>query len=248
MNTKFTLIIPTYNESKIIKETIKLVVETFSKEIKIPWSIIVTDNASVDGTADIVDSLNDARVKSLRLKEKGRGRAIRAGFKEANGGIVGFTDADLPIHPSDIVRALNIVLNGESEIVIGNRFAKDSDTSSREWIRNLSSSIFLILAKTITGLKANDTQCPLRIMNERTTPIMFATIDNTWWSELECILLAERLGVKIKEISVIWNEKRYGARKSTVMVVRDGLKAIKAMIKIRFQIYKQLRDLRKILK
>ena len=234
MAERFTLVIPTYNESRIISRTLAAVRAVFEEKLVIPWQIIVADNASKDGTADVVEGLKDPRIKVLRLLEKGRGRAIRAGFKAAAGGIVAFTDADLPIAPGEVLKGLDKVLKEECEIVVGTRLSKGGAMDNRMWLRNLSSRIFHILAVVLTGLKASDSQCPLRIMNERTTPVMLATVDPTWWSELECILLAEKLGISMKEVPVEWIEGRYEERKSTVKVFQDGIKAIKAMSKMRF--------------
>lgn len=234
MKERLTLVIPTYNEARIISRTLSTVVSVFEKTCTIPWQIIVSDNASTDGTADVVDSLNDPRIRALHLSEKGRGRAIRAAFKEAGGGIVAFTDADLPIVPDEVIKGLSMILRRECEIVIGTRLVGGGAIDERMWLRKLSSKVFHLLAVVLTGLRASDSQCPLRIMNERTTPIMLATVDPTWWSELECILLAEKLYIPMKELPVEWHEGRYEERKSTVRVVQDGIKAIKAMLKMRF--------------
>jgi uncharacterized Fe-S radical SAM superfamily protein PflX len=70
-------------------------------------------------------------------------------------------------------------------------------------------------------------------MNERVRPIMLATVDPTWWCELEFLVMAEQLGISMKELPVVWNENKYPRRKSTVMVLRDGTRAIVAMLKMR---------------
>ncbi len=243
MATKFTLVIPTYNESAIIGETIKIVRDAFIKDCPEPWHIIVADNASTDGTADIVDGFKDPRITTIRLTEKGRGRAIRTAFKAAGGGVVAFTDADLPIDPHDVIKGATMVLQGEAEIVVGSRFAEGSTTSKRAWIRRGSSLIFHLLAKIIVGLQATDSQCPLKITNERMTAIMLATSDPTWWSELEFLLLAEKLKVNMKELPITWTEERFPRRKSTIKVVQDGLRAIKAMFIMRGTLKKQLAGL-----
>lgn len=247
MEKKFTLIIPTYNEAGIIRTTLARVVGDFSAHMTIPWQIIVSDNASTDNTVSEVEAFGDARVRALRLNEKGRGRAIRAGFQAAGGGIVAFTDSDLPISPLDIVEALNLILGGEYEVVIGSRFMRGADASERPKIRNIVSHGFLILAKLITGLRSSDSQCPLKMMNERTTPVMLATEDMTWWSELEYTLLVERLGITYKEMPVVWHEKEYAGRPSTVTIARDSMNAVKSMFRIRFALSKKVNAVRALL-
>lgn len=232
MTTKFTLVIPTYNEASIIRETLTEVIRVFREHCDEPWAISIADNASTDGTADIALELNDPHVSVLRLKEKGRGRALRAAFAEAGEGIVAFTDADLSIGPLDVLRGLAMIRAGNCEIVVGTRMTASGETK-RSLRRRLSTRVFHILSRAIVGLRASDSQCPIRIMNERVRPILLATVDNTWWSELEFLVMAERLGIGIHELTVEWREDRYPNRKSSVMLVRDGLRAIRAMIKMR---------------
>ncbi|RJQ29477.1 glycosyltransferase [Candidatus Parcubacteria bacterium] len=243
MATKFTLVIPAYNEASIIRETIKTICDAFAALCPCPWHVIVADNASTDHTADLVDAMNDSRVSTVRLKEKGRGRAIREAFRSAGGGVVAFTDADLPISPEEIVQGLRMILGSECEVVVGTRFAVKSAAQERSFLRNGSSMIFLMLARMITGLRASDSQCPLKMMNERTTPIMLETEDPTWWSELEFLLLVERLGIAVKELPITWHD-RYPERKSTVKMVSDSLRAIQEMVKMRFHLAKKLEALR----
>ncbi len=244
MPTKFTLVIPAYNEAPIIQETLMEIIHVFAEHCPEPWSIVVADNASIDGTADVALALGDPHVSVLRIKEKGRGRAIRAAFAAAGDGIVAFTDADLPIGPLDVLLGLQMVQRGECEIVVGARKTAMGG-SKRPWLRRVSSKVFQILARVIVGIRASDSQCPLRIMNERTRPIMLATVDPTWWCELEFLVLAERLGISMKELPVIWDEDRYPRRKSTIMVVRDGVRAIRAMFQMRSYLKPKIISLRR---
>lgn len=230
--TKFTLVIPTYNEASIIRQTLSEIVGVFASQCAEPWSIIVVDNASTDNTVDVVRSIRDLHIRVLRLEEKGRGRALRAAFAAAGEGVVAFTDADLPIDPENILQGLSMIQNGECEIVVGTRVAGQG-TAKRPLKRRLGTILFHVLSRVIVGLHASDSQCPLRIMNERVRPIMLATVDPTWWSELEFLVLAEKLGISVKEIAVDWNEERYPQRKSSIRLVRDGFRAIHAMLRMR---------------
>jgi len=244
MNTlsdqKFTLVIPACNEVDIIAQTVDLIVTVFEAKSPILWNIIVVDNLSTDGTARVIENMKDTRVSVIRLKERGKGRALRAGFAQARsmnrGGVVGFTDADLPIHPDYILSALDMVLNGSTEVVVGTRFAKTSNMESRTPARRLSSYIFHMLAKYIVGIDKTDSQCPLKIMNERVAQVMEATTDSTWWADLEFVALLNRLHISIAQIPVIWNEDRYAGRKSTLAIVGDGMKAVRAMFSLRISL------------
>ncbi len=248
MSEKFTLIIPTYNEAPIIADTLKTLVAAFSKNLSdTEWSIIVTDNASTDTTTTIVERMKDPHVRVIRLPEKGRGRAIRAGFMAAGGGTVAFTDADLSVSPEEVITGLGMIRSGQTEVVIGTRFTFGNNKTERKWLRQASSRIYLLLARLIVGLSASDSQCPLKMMRERVTKVMLATTDPTWFSELEFVALLERLQIHYEELPVRWNEKRYPNRKTKLKILADGLRAILAMFKIRFQLHKQVAQLKEAL-
>jgi glycosyltransferase involved in cell wall biosynthesis len=246
MDQKFTLVIPTYNESGIINESLTMVTDIFKAKCPEPWRIVVADNASTDGTADIVEKFGDPHVSVIRLTEKGRGRALRTAFA-ASEGIVAFTDADLPIDPNNVIDALKLVKSGDYDVVVGTRFAKGADAKDRPLLRRGSSLIFHVLAVVITRLKSSDSQCPLRVMNEKAKKVMLATVDPTWWCELEFLLMAERLNIRMKEYPVTWNDQRFERRKSTVKVIQDGWKAVKAMFKMNRYLPPIIENLRKTL-
>ena len=146
MADTFTLVIPAYNEGLIIRETLTAVVTACRKHCPEPWHVIVVDNASIDGTADLVEGFGDPHVRAIRLKEKGRGRAIRTGFEAAGGGIVAFTDADLPIEPAEVLKGLDMIRRGQCEALIGTRFARGGGTVNKTLLRKGTSKIFQIMA------------------------------------------------------------------------------------------------------
>jgi glycosyltransferase involved in cell wall biosynthesis len=232
MTQKTTLILPAHNEAPIIRQTLHIVVEAFRKSCPEPWGIIVVDNASTDGTTDAVKEFGDPHVRVLRLEEKGRGRAIRAGFEAAGEGVVAFTDADLPIEPHEILRGVSVIQGGSCEAVIGTRCIEGGAALKRTVLRKATSKIFQILARLIVGLRFSDSQCPLKITGERATRIMIATKEPAWWSELEFVLLLQYLHIPTRELPVVWTE-RYARRKSTVKVARDGFDAVRAMVRMR---------------
>lgn len=240
----FTLIVPTYNESGIIADTLAELSTAFDQEPNLDWHIIVVDNASSDDTATITENIKNPRISALRLAEKGRGRAVRAGFRAAHPGIVAFTDVDLSVTPLELVTAYKTVANDECDVLIGTRFANKDNSSGRSFVRMLSSQIFLILAKVIVGTKVTDTQCPLKMTAPHTREVMLSTEDNTWFNDLEFVAYAERLGLRLKELPIAWEEGRYPDRRSKVKLFKDGMNAVKAMLKIRRELPGRITRLR----
>ncbi len=233
MQPTFTLIIPAYNEAPVITPTLELLRDAFEKQARYEWAIVVVDNASTDDMSHLVRALNDPRITAMVLAEKGKGHAVRAGFRETTSQFVGFTDADLSVPPHEIIRALDEVCRGNVDVVIGSRFHPESVMPGREWWRIGSSQLFNYLARLMIGVTVSDTQCPLKIMNDKGKALMLATVDRTWFFDLEFLAYAKQSDLRIDEMPVTWNEHRYPDRKSKVSALRDGFRALNAFVDIR---------------
>jgi UDP-N-acetylglucosamine acyltransferase len=121
---KVTLVIPAYNEAPVIGATLRSVDDVFQERLTphgITWEILVADNASTDGTSRVVRDTALPSVQHLLLREKGKGRAVRAGFQQSDADIYAFTDADLSVPPEEIALALLSVYHGHARLVIGSR-------------------------------------------------------------------------------------------------------------------------------
>ena len=245
---KCSLIIPTYNEALVILPTVRSLIEVFEKQKDFDWEIVVVDNASTDDTKEQMEDFGHAQVSVMSIKEKGKGRAIRAGFTKAEGEVIGFTDADLAVPPKEILDAFLFALRDDADVIIGSRVHKESTLPGREWWRTRSSSVFNLLAKMIIGVRAGDTQCPLKVMNASGLRVMLGTQEETWFFDLEFLALCEALGLRIKEVPVTWDEHRYPDRKSKLSTVRDGIRSIGAMVRIRRRLPAQLTILASISK
>jgi glycosyltransferase involved in cell wall biosynthesis len=160
----FSLIIPVYNEALCIKETLMtLCASLASCSFLSDWEIVVVDNASADDTVLLVQNFGDAHVRVITIPLRGKGRAIRAGFRASRGDVVGFTDADLSVSSEDILYALKVIQDEPNAVVIGSRFHHKSALGNREWWRTGSSRLFNLLARGITDVHYRDTQCPLKV-------------------------------------------------------------------------------------
>ena len=120
-----SVIIPVYNEKVTVAQLIRRVSKIpFEKEI------IVVDDGSNDGTADILKEFS-GRVKLISHDQnKGKGAAIRTALREVRGNIVITQDADLEYDPSDYGKLLEPILKGETDVVYGSRNLKDNPKSS----------------------------------------------------------------------------------------------------------------------
>ena len=119
---KLSIIIPVYNEQKTIEEVINRVLAV---EIGMDRELIVLDGNSTDGTREYLQSLRDPRIRVI-LEERrgGKGAAVRLGYEHATGDVVIIQDADLELDPAEFPRLLEPILNGQTQVVYGSRFAR----------------------------------------------------------------------------------------------------------------------------
>jgi len=146
---KVSVVLPTYNE----KEHIAALIEDLYEKIAPPLEVIVVDDNSRDGTADIVAGLNYPSLVLIRRKARGLAAAFHRGILESTGGIVCWMDADMCM-PADVLSQMIDKLD-EYDIAIGSRYAPGG-SDSRAPIRVLSSKAINGLARLVLGGHVRD--------------------------------------------------------------------------------------------
>ncbi len=225
------LCIPAHNEAPIIRETLARTIAALEASGLTDWRIIVADNASSDGTADVARAYTDPRVSVLHIDTKGKGAALLAAAKQSSADIFGFIDADLSAAPSDVAALVAIVSGGAADIAIGSRL-RDRTLVHRSWLRTIPSLCFNWLRRLILGINVHDSQCGLKIMNVAGRKVLASCKETGWFLDLEFLARAERAGLTIREVPVHWEEERFEGRRSKLLL-RDSVGALVAMFRIR---------------
>jgi len=122
--TKLSIVIPCYNESKTIKEIIKKVLYYLDfYNFKI-FEVIIVDDCSNDGTINFLQeiSLNEKIKVYYHNKNLGKGAAVHTGIKNSSGDILIIQDADLEYDPSDYQKLLIPFFEADADVVYGSRF------------------------------------------------------------------------------------------------------------------------------
>ncbi len=116
---KLSILMPVYNEAETVQNAIKRLLDV---NFPCPVEVVVVDDASTDGTSQIIDALDDDRLIKLRhTVNQGKGAAVRTAAAAATGDYIQPFDADLEYQPEDIPKLLRPVLRGEATVVFGNR-------------------------------------------------------------------------------------------------------------------------------
>ena len=204
-----SVIIPAYNEEKRIGGTLKAINEYLSKQ-DYDYEIIVVSDGSKDGTAEIVSSLQ-FKVSSLRLidnkENHGKGYVVRQGMLEAKGDYRLFTDADNSTTVEQIEKFWPFIKDSY-DIVIGSIEVKGAKISENaQWYRRMLGHWSKYIIRLVAGLwSIRDTQRGFKLFTAKAAQALFSKVKiDRFGFDIEVLALAKKLGYKIKEVPVEWN-------------------------------------------
>lgn len=204
-----SVVIPAYNEERRISKTLLDIDKYLSKQ-KYSYEIIVVDDGSKDRTKFVVEKFQGV-IKNLRLianpQNRGKGYVVRQGMLEAKGDFRIFTDADNSTSVDQVERMWPHLERG-FEVVIGSRDVKGAVIAVKQpWYRRvLLGNTFNLLVQMICGLWGIwDTQCGFKGFSKKATEDIFpkCKIDR-WAFDPEILVIAKKMGYKIKEVPVTW--------------------------------------------
>ncbi len=235
---KIDLCIPAYNEAPIIADSVHTIRKSLPALPGVSWHIMVADNASTDGTGEVVRSLNLPDVSVLFVSTKGKGAAILAAAKESQGDVFGYIDADLSANPACLGDLLKAILAG-SDIAVGSRLLRGAAVH-RGGLRTFSSEIYNWLRRVTFGVKVEDISCGLKLTNKAGRDLLLQCKELGWFLDVEWLALAQERRLRIAEVPIEWVEQYYPNRKSKLSVLRDGTKAFFAFARILYRLRKGL--------
>ena len=235
---KISVIIPMYNEEKIIKDTAKEVYEYMSGKFgEGEFEVLFSNDGSLDGCAEVVRSLDLPGIKVTGYeKNRGKGCAVRTAMLEAEGDFVMFTDADLA-YGTEVIGKLYECYekNKESGLFIGSRNIGDDGYSGYTFLRKIMSKTYIKVLCIAGGFKLSDSQCGCKGFTNEATKRIFSlcTVDGFAF-DFEAIMIADRMGYKIEEIPV----KTINHRESKVNIIKDTFKMLSDLRKIKKRVKK----------
>jgi glycosyltransferase involved in cell wall biosynthesis len=232
--TTLDILIPAHNEAAVIVPTLRTLSEALRTLPDLDWRIVVVENGSVDDTALLVEGAKLPHIEVFSSQAHGKGAALKDGAAKSDADYLAFLDADLSVAPESLIHALEYLKQG-NHLVIGSRFHPDTQ-SDRGTLRQASSRVFNLLAQRIVGVQANDTQCPLKIMDNEGKHHLLACVEDTWFLDLELIARVERAGLALAVVPIVWTEFRYPKRKSKLNIYSDGAQAVRTMFRLRKQL------------
>ena len=211
--SKVFIIIPTYNEAENITSLVEKICSLGGD-----FRIIIVDDNSPDGTADIAERLGQSQGNVLVLRRPGKmgiGSAFRDGMKAA----LSFPecehiitmDADLSHDPRDIPRLLEA--SAEADLVQGSRYIKGGEIIGWNLYRKLVSRLANLIYKYLFGL-ANEVTTSFRVYSRECAQIVASgeSADQYYFSAASALLVKDS-GLKVKEVPIRFVNRRLGTSK-----------------------------------
>ena len=224
--TDALVIIPTYNEADNIGQVIELVLAQ-----PIPISILVVDDNSSDGTADVVRAKKKENPDRIHLIERsgklGLGTAYLRGFRYALARDFTYIcemDADLSHDPDDLPRLIEPVRTDEVDLAIGSRYVEGVRVINWPLSRLVLSYSAGIYTRTITRLPLLDVTAGFKCFHRRVLEALPLDRVNSdgYAFQVEMHYRTWRAGFRFKEIPVIFTERTEGESKMRRQIVVEA--------------------------
>jgi len=237
------VIIPTYNEKENIEKMIR---EVFS--LQIPFELLIIDDHSPDGTAQIVRDLQNEYPRQLHLLERegklGLGTAYLTGFKWAlkhGADYIFEMDCDFSHNPADLERLYDACARDGADVAIGSRYIKGINVINWPLGRVLMSYFASVYVRLITRMKIMDTTAGFKCYRRQV--LQDINLDDIqlkgYGFQIEMKFTAWKHGFHLVEVPIIFTERQEGHSKMSGGIFNEALWGIlKMKIRSWFKRYK----------
>ena len=224
---KLSIVVPIYNEKETLHKILSRVEAT-----EVDKEILLIDDFSTDGTRDILKEYEDREGYRVLYheKNKGKGAALRTGFKNISGEIVIIQDADLEYNPEDYGILLEPILNGRADVVYGSRFLGGPHRVLFFW-HSVGNKFLTMVSNMLTNLNLTDMETGYKVFTKQVLDsITFKC--NRFGFEPEFTHKVAKRKFRIYEVPISYNGRDYSEGKKITW--RDGFAALWFIFKFRF--------------
>ena len=224
---KLTIVIPALNEEDAIASTIERSLAARSHITAhspvTSVEIIVVSDGSTDRTAEIASGYDDIRVIVFE-KNRGYGAAIKRGFEEGSGDIVGFLDADGTCDPEFFAVLCSALDEQGAAVALGSRLGPDSQMPA---IRRLGNRIYAIILSALSNRVVTDTASGMRVLRREVLSQLYPLPDGLHFTPAMSarVLMDEHLGMVERPMHY---RERIG--ESKLNVITDGIRFLRTIL------------------
>ena len=228
---KLSVVIPVYNEESTIREIVEKV---RTVEVGAEKEIILVDDCSTDGSRRVLEELKQedpGLAVILHDVNRGKGAALRSGFKAATGDIVVIQDADLEYDPSDYKLLLGPIVDGHADVVYGSRFLGGGPHRVVFYWHYLGNRFLTTLSNMMTDLNLTDMEVCYKMFRKEVLDSIELKEDRFGF-EVEITSKVAKGKWRIYEVPIAYYGRSYAEGKKITW--RDGVRALWCIVKYRF--------------
>jgi glycosyltransferase involved in cell wall biosynthesis len=221
-----TVVMPVFNEAATVREIVERVLT-----VPVRVELIAVDDASSDGSRDLLEELSRKHGFRLLRQEKnlGKGAAVRRGIAEAGGDVILVQDADLEYSPEEYPELLDLIVKGKADAVFGSRFiGRHRCFLFTHYLANL----FLNL---VTNVLYNTTMTDMETCFKAVRSDVLKSItlrSDRFGIEPEITAKLFKRGARVYEVPITYEGRDYSEGKKITW--RDGFPALWTLVKYRF--------------
>jgi glycosyltransferase involved in cell wall biosynthesis len=216
-----SVIVPAFNE----RDTVGTVIRRILSEIPLTLELIVINDGSTDGTAEILDSLaaQDPRIHVVHQANAGKTAALKRGFELSRGEIVIIQDADLEYDPAEIVHVVQPILEEQADVVYGSRFMVRKASRVLYFYHYLANRFLTSLSNVLTNLNMTDVETGYKAFRGDIIRNMII-VSSGFGIEIEVTAKIAKLKAVVYEVPISYYGRTYEEGKK--IGVTDGILAL----------------------
>jgi len=219
-----SVVMPVFNEEATVRDCVAAVLAR--PEVA---EVVIVDDASTDGTRDILATVNDPRVRVFHQgHNQGKGAALRRGFAEATADFVIVQDADLEYDPAEYPRVLGPLLAGRADVVYGSRFAGGEAHRVLFFWHSLGNRVLTLASNAFTDLNLTDMETCYKVFRREVIQSIEIEEDR-FGVEPEVTAKVAAAGWRVYEVGISYNGRTYDEGKKIGW--RDGVRAIVCIVR-----------------
>jgi glycosyltransferase involved in cell wall biosynthesis len=219
---KLSIIVPLYNERKTIPAILAAI-----RKVEVPHEkeVILIDDGSSDGSTEVLKAIGEGYKVIHFSKNRGKGAAVREGFKAATGDLVIIQDADMEYDPAEYPIVLKPILDGRADVVYGSRFVTAYPRRILYFPHYMANKLVTTISNIFTGLNLSDMETGFKAFTGKAIKEILPCLSASRFGiEPELTAQVAKHKLRVYEVGISYHGRTYAEGKKITW--KDGLAAI----------------------